>query len=84
MNKLKAKKAAGDDGIIPEFFKHANNDVMEYMVNLFNILYEKGIYPAEWTNAIIVPIFKKGEKSDPSNYRGISLLNIMWKIYKSI
>ena len=37
-----------------------------------------------WSESIIVPIFKTGSKSDPSNYRGISLINVMYKIFSAI
>ena len=81
---LKAKKAAGDDGVIPELLKNLIDDAINYILNLLNSVYNEGIYPDEWSSAIIVPIFKKGDKSNPSNYRGISLLNILSKIYTAI
>ena len=84
LNKLKAKKAAGDDGIIPEFLKNASSELKEFMIKLFNNLYDNGVFPSEWSSSIIVPIFKKGDRMDPSNYRGTSLSNILSKVYTSI
>ena len=46
--------------------------VVEFLVNLFNAFFDKGIYPENWTNSIIHPSHKKGDHNDPNNYRGIS------------
>ena len=84
ISNLKTKKAAGGDGIIPEFLKNGNQGMIEFMVEFFNKIYNEGYYPKEWSNSIIVPIFKKGERTDPSNYRGISLNNIISKVYTGV
>lgn len=39
-----------------------------------------GLIPREWKTSIMVPIFKRGSKKDPSNYRGITLLSSVTKI----
>ena len=44
--------------------------------------YEK--IPEEWTEAIIIPLLKKGDRQDFSNYRGISLLNTVYKIFSKL
>ena len=84
LNKLKPKKAAGEDNIIPEFLKNAPIQLKEVLLDLFNYLYNNSLFPSEWSKSIIVPIFKKGDRLDPSNYRGISLLNILSKVYTSM
>ena len=84
IQRLKNGKAAGPDGIIGEFFKHAGHLAVDFLVKLFNVLFERGIYPDSWTESIIIPLFKKGNQNDPDNYRGISLCDICSKLYSSI
>jgi hypothetical protein len=40
--------------------------------------------PDGWTRGVICPIFKKGNRQDCNNYRGISLLNVAYKVYAKI
>ena len=47
--------------------------------------FESGIVPEDWRSAVILPLYKvKGERTDCSNYRGISLLSLVGKIYAGI
>jgi hypothetical protein len=43
-----------------------------------------GMLPREWKGAVVVPIYKKGDKSDPGNYRPVSLTSIRCKIMEKI
>ena len=81
---IKAGKSAGPDGIPPEFLKEAGPDLLGYFVTLFNKIYDRGYFPIDWSRAIIVPIFKKGDKHITDNYRGISLLNTTSKLFTAI
>ena len=47
----------------------------------FNKLFKGGSFPIEWTKAIIVPLHKKGDPIDMANYRGISLLSVLGKVF---
>ena len=82
--KLKCKKAAGPDGLIGEFFKNAGEVIIPFFVKLFNTLFDKGSFPEEWTESIILPIYKKGDVNNPKNYRGISLCNISSKLFSAV
>lgn len=84
IRKLKNSKAPGQDGLIAEFFKHFNDTAMEFLVTLFNILFTNGIYPNNWTESVILPLFKKGDKNNTHNYRGISLSDVISKLYSSV
>ena len=43
-----------------------------------------GFFPTSWSSAVIVPVFKKGDTSDPNNYRGISLISCICKLFTSV
>jgi hypothetical protein len=45
---------------------------------------EKNQIPMDWKSAIVTPIYKKGPRSDPSNYRPVSLTSVPCKILESI
>ena len=51
---------------------------------LFNKILCTGSFPKGWSEAIIVPIFKKGDAGDPNNFRGISLLSCLSKILTEV
>ena len=84
IRKLKNKKAPGPDGLIGEFYKHLNYIAVDCLVKLFNSLFDKGIYPRNWTESLILPLFKKGDVNNTDNYRGISLSDVVSKLYSSI
>jgi len=84
LRRLKNGKACGSDEILSEMLKMSSDFSISFMTKLFNVLFNEGIYPQEWSEAIIMPIFKKGDKTKTDNYRGISLLSIMSKCYTSV
>jgi len=55
-----------------------------HLIWIFNYIYNTGGYPISWTKGTIVPIYKKGDKSDPSNYRGITLVNNVAKLFSLV
>ena len=59
LNKLKSGKAAGPDLIIGEILKYATNSIAPFFVKLFNHMFDHGLYPNNWTEAIILPLYKK-------------------------
>ena len=54
------------------------------MLTLFNRIFNTGVYPRLWENGMIVPIFKGGNIDNARNYRGITLINIIEKVYLQI
>ena len=47
--------------------------------------FESGVVPDDWRSAVIVPLYNdKGDRTESSNYRGISLLSVVGKIYAGI
>ena len=81
---LKTGKSPGIDGLISQFFKSCPEQICPYLTTLFNSYFEHGYFPPEWSSSIISPIHKKGNENDQKNYRGVSLLSEMSKIFTSI
>ena len=77
---LKDQKAAGPDGLIREFYKNSTVHILPFLVKFSNFIFHHGLFPDEWSLAILHPLHKKGDINVPDNYRGISLLNICSKM----
>ena len=57
---------------------------MHILVQLFNHIFTQGNFPKEWSSALLVPIHKKGNIAELSNYRGIALLPALSKLFCNI
>ena len=77
-------KSPGPDGIVIEMFKSTLGQILPFLKTLFNNVYDRGEVPADWCESIICPIFKSGSNQEPQNYRGISLMNSISKIFNGI
>ena len=66
----KRNKAPGIDRIPGEVFKLFNSKLLSILVFLFNHIMDKESYPENCSTGIIIPIFKKGDRTLPKNYRG--------------
>ena len=75
--------AQGPDGIPPRVLKEVSENLAIPLSILFNKSLEKGLIPADWKQAEVVAVFKKGTKSDPGNYRPVSLTSVICKILES-
>jgi hypothetical protein len=53
-------------------------------MKIFNVILKTGIYPKSWKESFTIPIYKSGDKNDPNNYRGVSLINCLTKICNTI
>ena len=84
IRKLKKGKAAGVDGVVAEILKEGGEEIVNALAQLCSKAWKDEKVPTDWTRGIISPIFKDGEKEDPQNYRGITLLSIVGKVYTSI
>ena len=77
-------KSTGEDNVIAEIFKSGNDSFSSLLLKLYNKLFNSSQYPDSWANGIITPVYKKGDVNDAKNYRGITLINILAKIYSQI
>ena len=81
---MKPGKAGGYDGIMSEMFKRGGEDMLELTWSLVKGIFEAERIPSDWSKGLIFPLFKGGDRRNPDNYRGISLLSIVGKVYTSI
>ena len=85
VSNLKNNKAVGEDKISNEYIKASIDTLKPVYKKIFNIVYSTGIIPTNWTLGVIKPIYKnKGSKADPDNYRPITILSCMGKLFSSI
>ncbi|UYV69335.1 hypothetical protein LAZ67_6003265 [Cordylochernes scorpioides] len=84
ISKLGKNKATGLDEIPNEAIKYLLEEHTIYLRNLFNKILGTSQVPQQWTKTIIHPIFKNGDPDNPSNYRGISLISNLSKLFTSI
>ena len=80
LRKLNPNKAQGPDQILPRVSKEISKEIAKPLSMLFNKSLESGVLPKEWKYAEVTAIFKKGNKTDPGNYRPVSLTCICCKI----
>jgi len=81
---LQPRKACGPDNIKNEMLKCSTPEMQAAMLKLFNIVLQSGCFPDIWCKGLISPIHKSGDKSDPNNYRGISVSSCLGKLFCSI
>ena len=78
-------KACSIDELINEFFKTSLDLMTPIYVKLFNLIFNTGVIPVNWTIGLIKPIYKKKDnKEKPENYRGITLLSCFSKLVTCI
>lgn len=87
---MRKGKAAGNDMVPGEIYKLVENEttasshLARSMLMMLNNIYDGQDFPLEWKDCTVVPIFKKGDKMDPNNYRGIALINTLLKVLTKV
>jgi hypothetical protein len=84
VGKLKRYKSPGIDQIPVELIQAGGETLHSEIHKLIKLIWNKEELPHQWKESIVVPIHKKGDKTDCSNYRGISLLSTSYKISSNI
>ena len=77
---LDPKKAVGLDGIASMFLRDAADHIVTPVTHIVNLSLMSETVPSSFKEAKVVPLYKKGSKLDPGNYRPVSILNVLSKI----
>lgn len=84
VKRMKVDKACGPDGLTPGVLTMLPAQWLIVITTLFNAVFMSGVYPVSWVRAMVFTIFKRGNRSDVNNYRGISVINSLAKLYDMI
>jgi hypothetical protein len=84
LNRLSPSKATGPDKVPVRILKETANTITPILTTNYQQSINTGQIPEDWKNANIVPIFKKGDRSKPSNYRPVSFTSVASKILEHI
>ena len=81
IKELNSGKSAGPDLLINDFFVNTCETITDKLVILFNIIFGSGHFPLSWVDCVVIPIHKKGSKNTVDNYRGITFLSGLGKLF---
>ncbi|CAM5084504.1 unnamed protein product, partial [Eretmochelys imbricata] len=84
IEKFNTNKSPGPDGIHPRVLKELKCEIAELLTMVSNLSFKSASVPNDWKIANITPIFKKGSRGDPGNYRLVSLSSISGKLVETI
>ena len=84
LKNTRLKKSPGPDGILPEIIVFGGQTLKSYILEMFNTFWINESIPAELINPNISILYKKGDRSECGNYRGISLLSTVGKTIADI
>ena len=84
LSTLDCSKWTGCDQIGNRLLKKAAIPISQILCHIFNKSLTNGIYPETWKRALVIPLYKKGIKSDINNYRPVSLLPCVSKVFEKL
>ena len=84
LSKLKPGKAPGLDDTPPLLLSNCAKGIANSLCLLFNRSFAEGAVPDDWKEALVIPVFKKGDKAIPASYRPIALLPIVSKVLEKV
>ena len=80
ITKLRPGTAPGPDGIRAKIIIELNQQISPILTRILNLSMQTGKIPSQWKLSNVAPIFKSGNTHDPSNYRGVSMEDLLLKI----
>ena len=84
LKEQKPGKSAGPDGIHSKVVVETQEQLVRPLSIIFNKSLSEGVVPDSWKELDVVPIFKKGKRDDPNNYRPVSLTNVCGKMMEKM
>ena len=81
VNKLQNGKAAGGDKVVAELVKKGGETMVNWLLELIQEVWRTRRVPQEWKDSTLVPLHKKRDRKECTNYRGISLLSVPGKVH---
>ena len=84
LNRLKNNKAADSMGLCSEHLKFGGQPVVEFVTSMLNCLIKAKVVSAVLKEGIITPVCKKGDSTDPGNYRGITVTPVLLKVFEHV
>ena len=81
---LSKNKATGHDQVLNEFIINSPTNIRYLILMLFNSILTLEYFPEKWSIGSIIPIFKSGDKNISNNYRGITLLSCLGKLFTKV
>lgn len=82
ISKLKNGTAPGPDGISVVTLKTIHKQISAPLSHIINLAFLSGRVPTKWKESLVTPVYKAGDKTDTSNYRPISVINNISKIFE--
>ena len=80
LHNLNPNKASGPDKIPIRILRECADEIAPFLQSLFTQSLNTGDLPTDWKTAFITPLFKKGDRSSPSNHRPVSLTSVCCKL----
>lgn len=84
IKQLKSGRSSGPDLLLNEFFIHGERILAPILLSLFNKCFNISYFPEAWSDGYVVPLHKKGSINNHENYRGITLLSTVGKLFTRI
>ena len=80
LESITMNKASGGDGILVELFQILKDDAVEVLHSIYQRIWKTQQWPQDWKRSVFIPIPKKGNAKECSNYQTIALISHTSKV----